>query len=141
MNGYDSCAGFSKLVLKGQIRGARELSPSELREAGFTRVECKRTDGTVVSVELSKLDLAYDTVRKYALEAYPSWVAYSGKLCPEKLEVLNEYLTSKDIYDPWGGTYRMRCDANLPTEAKGFGVMSPGADRKEGTEDDVISWE
>jgi hypothetical protein len=138
----DSCSGFLKLVLKGELRGAKELSPSELREPGFTRIECKRSDGSVLGGELSKLDVAYETVRTYALEAYPSWLmAHSDKFCPDKLEELNEYLTAKSINDPWGGTYKMRCRDNLlPPEARGFGVMSLGVDQKEGTEDDVVSW-
>ena len=90
---------------------------------------------------MSKLDLAYDTVKMYALEAYPSWVAYTGEFCPNKLDVLNEYTNLKNIFDPWGGTYRMRCGGILPTAARGFGVLSPGEDLKEGTEDDVLSWE
>ncbi len=137
----DSCAGFLKLVLKGEFGGAKEIAPFDLRESGFDRAECRRTDGTIVGVALPKLDVAYDTVKRYAMEAYPSWGAYYGKPgCPDKLEVLNEYLTSKSIDDPWGGTYKMRCDSNLPAEAHGFGVMSPGEDGKEGTEDDVASW-
>ena len=49
-------------------------------------------------------------------------------------------ISSKNIQDPWGGTYRMRCDSNLPAKARGFGVMSPGEDGTVGTEDDVASW-
>ena len=137
----DSCTGFLKLVLKGEFGSAREITSAELRESGFVRAECRRADGTIVGVELSKLDLAYDTVKRYALEAYPSWVAYTGQFCPNKLEVLNEYTNLKNIFDPWGGTYRMRCGGSLPTAARGFGVFSPGEDLQEGTEDDVLSWE
>lgn len=89
----------------------------------------------------SKGDIASATVKKYAYEAYPSWSAsHPDKGCPEKLEELNEYMNNKDIKDPWGGTYKMYCGANLPAGAKGLAVSSPGEDGKEGTSDDVKSW-
>jgi general secretion pathway protein G len=90
----------------------------------------------------SKGDIAAATVKKYAYEAYPSWSASNpSKGCPDKLESLNEYMNNKDIKDPWGGTYKMLCGQNLPAGAKGIAVMSPGEDGKEGTPDDIKSWE
>jgi len=90
----------------------------------------------------SKVDIAKATVKKYAFEAYPSWAAaHPDKSCPEKLEDLNEYMNNKDAKDPWGGQYKMLCGANLPAGAKGIAVQSPGEDGKEGTGDDVKSWD
>ena len=90
----------------------------------------------------SKGDIAKATVKKYAFEAYPSWAAsHPDKACPEKLEDLNEYMNNKDAKDPWGGQYKMLCGANLPAGAKGLAVMSPGEDGKEGTGDDIKSWD
>lgn len=90
----------------------------------------------------SKGDIAAATVKKYAYEAFPSWSAANPtKGCPDKLEDLNEYMNNKDIKDPWGGTYKMLCGQSLPPGAKGIAVMSPGEDGKEGTSDDVKSWE
>ena len=90
----------------------------------------------------SKGDIAAATVKKYAYEAFPSWSAANPtKGCPDKLEDLNEYMNNKDTKDPWGGTYKMMCGQNLPAGAKGIAVMSPGEDGKEGTADDVKSWE
>ena len=90
----------------------------------------------------SKGDIAKATVKKYAFEAYPSWAAaHPDKACPDKLEDLNEYMNNKDIKDPWGGLYKMMCGANLPPGAKGLAVMSPGEDGKDGTTDDIKSWE
>jgi prepilin-type N-terminal cleavage/methylation domain-containing protein len=90
----------------------------------------------------SKVQIAQDTVKKYAYEAYPSWsAAHPDKQCPEKLEDLNEYMNNKDIKDPWGGSYKMLCGQNLPAGAKGLAVTSPGEDGKDGTSDDVKSWE
>lgn len=90
----------------------------------------------------SRVDIATATVKKYAFEAFPSWAAeHPDKSCPEKLEDLNEYMNNKDTKDPWGGQYKMFCGANLPAGAKGLAVMSPGEDAKEGTADDVKSWD
>ena len=90
----------------------------------------------------SKVDIARATTKKYAFEAYPSWsAAHPDKSCPDKLEDLNEYMNNKDVKDPWGGQFKMLCGQNLPAGAKGMAVMSPGEDGKEGTTDDVKSWE
>lgn len=90
----------------------------------------------------SKVEIAHDTVRKYAYEAYPSWsAAHPDKACPERLEDLNEYMNNKDTKDPWGGTYKMMCGQNLPAGAKGLAVSSPGEDGKDGTSDDIKSWD
>jgi general secretion pathway protein G len=90
----------------------------------------------------SKVDIAKATVKKYAFEAYPSWsAAHPDKACPEKLEDLNEYMNNKDVKDPWGGSYKMLCGSSLPAGAKGLAVVSPGEDGKDGTADDIKSWE
>jgi len=90
----------------------------------------------------SKVDIARMTAKKYADEAYPSWATtHTDKPCPEKLEDLNEYMNNKDTKDPWGGSYKMLCGPSLPAGAKGLAVMSPGEDGKEGTPDDIKSWE
>jgi general secretion pathway protein G len=90
----------------------------------------------------SKVDIAAATVKKYAYEAYPSWSqANPNKSCPEKLEDLNEFMNNKDAKDPWGNPFKMMCGQTLPPGAKGLAVMSNGEDGKEGTSDDVKSWE
>jgi general secretion pathway protein G len=90
----------------------------------------------------SKGDIAKATVKKYAFEAYPSWAAaHPDKSCPDKLEDLNEFMNNKDIKDPWGTNYKMFCGPTLPPGAKGLAVMSAGEDQKEGTNDDLKSWD
>jgi prepilin-type N-terminal cleavage/methylation domain-containing protein len=90
----------------------------------------------------SKVDIARATVRKYAFEAFPSWAAANpSKACPDDLSSLNEYMNNKDNKDPWGQPYKMMCGQNLPPGAKGIAVMSNGEDQKEGTADDIKSWE
>lgn len=90
----------------------------------------------------SKGDIAGATVKKYAFEAYPSWAqANPSKACPDKLEDLNEFMNNKDIKDPWGNPYKMFCGQSAIAGQKGLQVMSNGEDGKEGTADDVKSWE
>lgn len=89
----------------------------------------------------SKAELAKVKARKYALEAYPHWLAaHPDKACPDKLEELNEYMTDNDTLDPWGRPYRMMCGPTM-AGAKGIAVISAGEDGKGGTADDIKSWE
>jgi general secretion pathway protein G len=90
----------------------------------------------------SKVDIATLTATKYANEAYPSWSQSNpNKSCPDKLEDLNEYMNNKDIKDPWGNPYKMLCGQSAPAGVKGMGIQSNGEDGKEGTSDDIKSWE
>ena len=91
----------------------------------------------------SKVDIARLTVTKFANEAFPQWSrSHPDKGCPDKIEDLSEYMDKKDTKDPWGNQYKMLCPPNLPPGARGgVAVMSPGEDGKEGTGDDIKSWD
>lgn len=91
----------------------------------------------------SKEDIAGLAVKDYAYDAYTQWAgAHLQKSCPDKLEDLNEYMNSKDTKDPWGNNYVMFCGSSLPAGVKnGLAVKSFGPDGKDGTEDDIKSWE
>ncbi|HSS03348.1 MAG TPA: prepilin-type N-terminal cleavage/methylation domain-containing protein [Kofleriaceae bacterium] len=90
----------------------------------------------------AKGDTVKIKVKKYAYEAYPSWsAAHPEKGCPEKLSDLNEYMNDNDSNDAWGKPLKMMCGASLPPGARGIAVMSAGEDGKEGTPDDIKSWE
>ena len=90
----------------------------------------------------SKVDTTKIKLKKYAYEAYPSWSAsHPDKQCPEKIADLNEYMNGNDSNDSWGRPVKMLCGSNLPPGAKGIAVMSMGEDGKDGTEDDLKSWE
>lgn len=90
----------------------------------------------------SKVDIAKAEIQKLAYEAYPQWSqANPSKACPDKLEDLAEFTNKKDMKDPWGQPYKMFCGPTLPPGAKGLAVMSPGEDQKEGTGDDLKSWD
>lgn len=90
----------------------------------------------------SKVDIAKAELQKLAYEAYPQWSqANPSKACPEKLEDLSEFTNKKNTNDPWGQPYKMFCGPTLPPGAKGLAVMSVGEDQKEGTSDDLKSWD
>ena len=79
---------------------------------------------------------------KYAYEAYPTWSAAHPDIgCPDKLSDLNEYMNDSDTNDAWGLPIKMMCGSGLPADARGFATVSTGEDGKEGTEDDLKSWE
>jgi len=90
----------------------------------------------------SKSEVAKNIVKKLAFEAYPQWSAKpsSGGKCPSLVD-LSEYMNSKDTKDPWGQEYIVKCGGDLPAGANGIAIMSKGDDQKEGTSDDIKSWE
>lgn len=90
----------------------------------------------------SKVDTTKIKLKKYAYEAFPEWSAsHPDKGCPEKISDLNEYMNNEDANDAWGKPIKLFCGANLPAGAKGIALLSTGEDGKEGTEDDLKSWE
>jgi type II secretory pathway pseudopilin PulG len=90
----------------------------------------------------SKIKTTKIKLNQYANEAYPQWSAnHPDKQCPEKLSDLNEAMNSKDTNDSWGHPIKMFCGTNMPAGVKGLGVTSMGEDGKEGTEDDLKSWD
>src|SRR5215467_11029272 len=79
---------------------------------------------------------------QYANEAFPQWSAsHPDKACPDKITDLNEYMHASDANDSWGRPIKMLCGTNLPAGAKGIAMLSMGEDGKEGTEDDLKSWD
>jgi hypothetical protein len=102
-------------------------------------VACITCDGkqTRARNEVTQLKMG-----KYALKAFPEWSApHPDKACPDKLTDLIQYLNNEDGNDAWGRPLKMFCGPNLPPGVKVFAVTSMGADGKEGTEDDLKSWE
>ena len=88
----------------------------------------------------SKVDITKLKLNQYANEAFPSWSTnHPDKACPEKLTDLNEYMNSNDANDAWGRPLKLMCPP--PAGAKGIGVSSMGEDGKEGSPDDLKSWE
>jgi hypothetical protein len=84
-------------------------------------------------------------LEKYVDEVYPRWAsAHPNKACPESMSDLgpdSPVSEIEGINDIWGRPLKLLCGANLPPGAKGIGVLSFGEDGKEGTEDDIKSWQ
>jgi len=90
----------------------------------------------------SKVRTTKIKLSQYANEAFPQWSAsHPDKACPDKVSDLNEQMNSNDSNDSWGRPIKMFCGTNLPPGVKGLGVTSAGEDGKEGTEDDLKSWD
>src|SRR5215470_3501547 len=87
----------------------------------------------------ARIKTAYMTLKEYE-GAYTRWVADNEGDCPEKLDDLLKYTNKKDLKDPWGSAFVMKCGADVPTDTH-FGVISLGPDKKEGSEDDIHSWD
>lgn len=86
--------------------------------------------------------VAETEAKKYAFDAYTRWkMSNPGKGCPDSLDELNKYVGKKEATDPWGGAYTMFCGEDAPQGSNGFGVQSKGPDKKDGTEDDIRSWD
>lgn len=81
-------------------------------------------------------------LENYVHDAYPSWLAaHPGRVCPDRLADLSEYMIGNDTADVWGRPIKMFCGPNLLPGAKRFAVLSLGQDGIEGTDDDLESWE
>jgi len=90
----------------------------------------------------SKVDTTKIKLNQLANEAFPQWsMSHPDKPCPDKLSDLSEAMNSNDVNDSWARPIKMFCGSNLPPGVKGLGVMSMGEDGKEGTPDDLKSWE
>jgi general secretion pathway protein G len=73
---------------------------------------------------------ACNTIRQATMQ----WKAvHPSEDCPtvEKLKSDRDLDSGFSLKDPWGGLYKLSCDADEIT------CTSPGPDRKEGTEDDI----
>jgi len=134
-----TCFGTASNVVQLQQCQDNQLSKEQAEKLERAALAVIQSSG---GRRQSKADIAIMTAKQYAYEAYPSWAAaHPDKVCPDRFEELNEYMNKTDMNDPWGRPYKMICGPNLPAGAKGLAVISQGEDGKEGTADDIKSWE
>lgn len=92
----------------------------------------------------AKKKTAWMMAKEYT-NAYAKWYDDNSSdkgECPDKIEELTKYTNKKDVKDPWGSLFVMKCGDSAPDDVDGgFGVVSWGPDKKEGTDDDIRSWE
>ncbi len=105
--------------------------------------------GTAIKDALfeSKEKTTHLGVMELAQKGYLQWNLKTNEACPENLAAIAKYTNAFDdatkVQDAWGHDLIMFCGDNagdLP-EGQQFGVLSMGADGKQGTEDDIKSWE
>ena len=78
----------------------------------------------------------------YANQAFPAWaMAHPQAMCPERIADLAEYANDRDTNDAWGNPIKLLCGANLPPGAHHLALVSAGPDGKQGTDDDLTSWQ
>ncbi len=137
------------------VQGTRRRSPSARSQRGMTLLEIMivlailaLVMGLVVGPRVmamfsdSKVDVARATVQQFAHQAYTQWSMQNrSKACPDKIEDLTPFMNSPNVKDPWDSPYKMFCGPTLPAGAKGLAILSFGPDAKEGTSDDIKSWE
>lgn len=109
--------------------------------AGLALVACQ-DDGAEDHRGSAKVDITTRIVAQYASQAYPMWARENPTAeCPSSLGDLARYTNQESPRDAWDRDLVMVCGAGAPAEAKGFGVISAGADGKRDTADDIKSWE
>lgn len=132
-------------------RAGKIVNPS--RQAGMTLLEIMivlaiiaLVMGLLVGPQVFKMfgesqeQVARTEMKQLVYQAYPRWAMRGSGSCPATLQELTEFTNKKDVKDPWGNEYTMHCGDNAP-QGERFGVSSKGPDGKDGTNDDLKSWE
>lgn len=84
----------------------------------------------------SHTDRAKLAVTKFAREAFPQWArANADKKCPGSIEELTTFMDTSSTRDPWGNAFVLTCSDGVVR------VHSLGEDGKDGTGDDIKSWD
>lgn len=90
-------------------------------------------------LEESKEELTAMEAKKLATETYTEWKIKNRTGCPN-LEDLAKIAGKQKLEDQWGQPYAIHCGDSKPPGQR-FGISSRGPDEKEGTDDDIKSWE
>ena len=135
-----------------RLRGRSEGSWLRRAEAGMTLIEIMVVVaiiglvlGTVGVVAFNKWKKAQVTNAKQVVsnvkQAFEHYALENpGERCPKELkDLVSSKQLQKDPVDPWGQPLTFKCPGEQ--DADGVDVSSKGPDRKEGTEDDINSWE
>ncbi len=95
------------------------------------------------SLQKAKVDTARQMTKQIE-GAYAKWqIDVVDKDCPDSIDDLKPALGKKktdSVKDPWQHDYILKCGDQAPEECEGFCVLSMGRDGKEGTSDDIKSW-
>jgi hypothetical protein len=95
-------------------------------------------------LESSKVSIVKLQVDRVATEWYPRWQLRTNEACPKDLMELARAVGAgvEETRDVWGSELKFSCgsEAGLPNGTT-FGVYSVGEDLREGTSDDIKSWQ
>jgi general secretion pathway protein G len=140
-------AAARRRQLADQGRADRAPAP----ESGMTLIEIMVVVaiiglliGTVSVVAFQRFKKAQVTNTKQIIStvknALQEYAMDSKEACPKDLKVLFEKkLINKDPKDAWGQELKMVCPGEHDKDSAD--ITSKGPDKKEGTEDDINSWE
>lgn len=90
----------------------------------------------------SRKEIAKIAVDQFANKDANAWAmtAGKGKSCPESLSEITGQPAEK-LLDPWDSPYLFFCGPDLPAGVKvPYAAKSLGPDKKDGTDDDIMSW-
>ena len=122
-------AATTTLLVCGDLRAAA-LRPAEafVERTGLLASHCP---GRLTSAKQIVSNMK-QALLHYAMD--------NKEACPKDLEELRtQKLIDKDPKDPWGEELIYKCPGEHDTDSAD--VTSKGPDRKEGTDDDIKSWE
>jgi general secretion pathway protein G len=90
----------------------------------------------------ARIETTQMKLEMYANQAFTAWsVAHPQAMCPERVADLTEYANGRDAKDAWGNPIKLLCGANVPPGTHHIALVSLGPDGKEGTDDDLTSWQ
>jgi prepilin-type N-terminal cleavage/methylation domain-containing protein len=90
----------------------------------------------------AKIETTRMKLDMYANQAFTAWsMAHPQAMCPDRVADLDDYMNEQNPNDAWGNPIKLMCGASLPPGARHIALLSAGPDGKEGTDDDLKSWE
>ncbi len=132
-------------------RKIAHLDPSKRRQLGMTLIEIMVVVA-IISLLMGTVGVvAYNRFQKAKLsnakqivnnikQALVHYAMDSKDPCPKDLkELYTQKLINKEPKDPWGEDMIFKCPGEHDTESAD--ITSKGPDRKEGTPDDINSWD
>ena len=123
--------GFAGIALALSIVRVVEVRRGNERQEAIERRHEARA---AYAANAKDLVFARTLARDFAVHGWPSWVAANpDRDCPTKLAELERYVGEGTTVDPWGSSFRFRCDGSH------FRVSSDGPDRTPSTSDDIRS--